>query len=272
MSVTKSVSVSKVSVKMGDVREEGRDLGLGLGPELDPSLYLPIVNPRVTQQPPATFLRYLLDQLQQVAAVNTDLNMNHVANDVHYQLVYKDDTDYYSDYDLDHLSDEYLDYLYQIYDDLDNDLTYYDDDASYVDNDSQVVVALQEEYNDVDTAVHRSEQAQGRALDTEEGVAEQLFENVVAPASNEVTDVAVNKLEYVDKFLNISKQEVKDEATETTIEDFVVELKSTNNSDVYIKIGIFITVSLAVLVMTGNDENIHYSSDVGSFLVSLSLR
>ena len=46
-----------------------------------------------------------LDQLQQVAAVNTDLNMNHVANDVHYQLVYKDDTDYYSDYDLDHLSD-----------------------------------------------------------------------------------------------------------------------------------------------------------------------
>jgi len=250
MSVTKSVSVSKVSVKMGDVREEGRDLGLGLGPELDPSLYLPIVNPRVTQQPPATFLRYLLDQLQQVAAVNTDLNMNHVANDVHYQLVYKDDTDYYSDYDLDHLSDEYLDYLYQIYDDLDNDLTYYDDDASYVDNDSQVVVALQEEYNDVDTAVHRSEQAQGRALDTEEGVAEQLFENVVAPASNEVTDVAVNKLEYVDKFLNISKQEVKDEATETTIEDFVVELKSTNNSDVYIKIGIFITVSLAVLVMT----------------------
>merc|ERR1712223_1451949 len=127
---------------------------------------------------------------------------------------------------------------------------YYDDNASYVDNDSQVVVALQEEYNDVDTAVHRSEQAQGRALDTVEGVAEQLFENVVAPASNEVTDVAVNKLEYVDKFLNISKQEVKDEATETTIEDFVVELKSTNNSDIYIKIGIFITVSLAVLVMT----------------------
>ena len=139
--VTKSVSVSKVSVKMGDVREEGRDLGLGLGPELDPSLYLPIVNPRVTQQPPATFLRYLLDQLQQVAAVNTDLNMNHVANDVHYQLVYKDDTDYYSDYDLDHMSDEYLDYLYQIYGDLDNDLTYYDDDASYVDNDSAPTTA-----------------------------------------------------------------------------------------------------------------------------------
>merc|ERR1711894_10124 len=44
------------------------------------------------------------------------------------------------------------------------------------------------------------------------------------------------------------------EATETTIEDFVVdvELKSTNNnSDIYIKIGIFITVSLAVLIMTG---------------------
>merc|ERR1712079_710789 len=174
-------------------------------------------------------LRYLLDQLQQVAAVSvgSEGGEEHPQDSDEYQLVYRDE-DYYSDYNLDHLSDDYLDYLYQIYDDLDNDLTYYDDDASYVDNDSQVVVALQEEYNDVDTAVHRSEQAQGRALDTEEGVAEQLFENVVAPAPNEVTDVAVNKLEYVDKFLNISKQEVKDEATETTIKDFVVELKSTN--------------------------------------------
>ena len=74
----------------------------------------------------------------------------------------------------------------------------------------------------------------------------QLFENVVPPVSDEVTaGTVVNKLEYVDKFLNISKEETREETTETTIEDFVVdvELKSTNNnSDIYIKIGIFITV------------------------------
>ena len=55
-----------------------------------------------------------------------------------YQLVYRDE-DYYSDYNLDHLSDDYLDYLYQIYDDLDNEITYYDDDL-YDDNDAAAAV------------------------------------------------------------------------------------------------------------------------------------
>merc|ERR1712064_214954 len=84
------------------------------------------------------------------------------------------------------------------------------------------------------------------------GITEQLVDNIVAPIAEEVTaDTVNNKLEYVDKFLNTSKEEVKEETMETTIEDFVVELKSTNNSDVYVKIAIFITVTLAVLIMTG---------------------
>merc|ERR1712032_175644 len=80
----------------------------------------------------------------------------------------------------------------------------------------------------------------------------QLFENVVPPVSDEVTaGTVVNKLEYVDKFLNISKiEETREETTETTIEDFVVDVEllktsTNNNSDIFIKI------SLAVLVMTG---------------------
>merc|ERR1712032_926281 len=182
-----------------------------------------------------------------------------------YQLVYKDEAepDYYSDYGLDHLSDEYLDYLYQIYDDLDNGITYYD--TEYVDNDATQLVNRDRD----DGAISISGEAEGRVL-LEEDITEkqeqqhitepegQLFENVVPPVSDEVTaGTVVNKLEYVDKFLNISKiEETREETTETTIEDFVVDVEllktsTNNNSDIYIKIGIFITVSLAVLVMTG---------------------
>merc|ERR1711868_20797 len=250
--VSSTVSVSKVSVKkdvsVGSERSlHGFEHNLNNN-YLGDVVSLPIVNPRVAQ-PPDNFLQQLLDQLQQVASVSVAVdNLDHAeavanniddADDVHYQLVYKDDEDYYSDYDqydLDHLSDEYLDYLYQIYDEMNNDITYFVDE---------------------DSTISRSEQAKGRALDVEEDITEQLFENVVAPASEEVVvvaaggDIVTNKLEYVDKFLNISKEEVKEETTET-IEDFVVEeLKHSNNSDVYIKIGIFITVSLAVLIMTG---------------------
>merc|ERR1712110_75718 len=271
MVVSKAMSVSKVSVKMGDVTEEvensRQDRSLnGLGNALlDSALYdiydnvasLPIVNPRVTTQPPETFLRQLLEQLQQVSSVNVGSG----AQLSDYQLVYKDDAaeDYYSDYSLDHLTDEYLDYLYQIYDDLDNEITYYDDDTEYVDNDAAALVTVNRDDDDLSGAISRSGAAEGRVLDTEEeDIAEpegQLFESVVPPVSDELpAGTVVNKLEYVDKFLNISKEETREEATETTIEDFVVdvELKSTNNnSDIYIKIGIFITVSLAVLIMTG---------------------
>merc|ERR1712227_251986 len=273
--VSSTVSVSKVSVKkdvsVGSERSlHGFEHNLNNN-YLGDVVSLPIVNPRVAQ-PPDNFLQQLLDQLQQVASVSVAVdNLDHAeavtnniddADDVHYQLVYKDDEDYYSDYDqydLDHLSDEYLDYLYQIYDEMNNDITYFDDDTENVVNpEAEAVVILHEDYLDEDSTISRSEQAKGRALDVEEDITEQLFENVVAPASEEVVvvaaaggDIVTNKMEYVDKFLNISKEEVKEETTET-IEDFVVEeLKHSNNSDVYIKIGIFITVSLAVLIMTG---------------------
>jgi len=256
--VSKSVSVSKVSVKMGDVTEVSRqDRSLNT---LENSLYdglysvasLPIVNERVTQ-PPESLLRHLLDQLQQVASVSVG------SEAADYTLVYKDETepDYYSDYGLDHLSDEYLDYLYQIYDDLDNGITYYD--TEYVDNDATQLVTVNRDQDDLSGAISRSGEAEGRAV-LEEDITEpegQLFENVVPPVSDEVTaGTVVNKLEYVDKFLNISKEETREETTETTIEDFVVDVEllktsTNNNSDIYIKIGIFITVSLAVLVMTG---------------------
>merc|ERR1712012_520893 len=274
--VSSTVSVSKVSVKK-DVSVASQRSLHGYENDLNNNylgdvVSLPIVNPRVAT-PPDNFLQQLLDQLQQVAAVSVagasdgvdaaEAVANNIDDDVHYQLVYKDDEDYYSDYDqydLDHLSDEYLDYLYQIYDEMNNDITYFDDDTENVVNpEAEAVVILHEDYLDEDSTISRSEQAKGRALDVKEDITEQLFENVVAPASEEVVvvaaaaggDIVTNKLEYVDKFLNISKEEVKEETTET-IEDFVVEeLKHSNNSDVYIKIGIFITVSLAVLIMTG---------------------
>merc|ERR1711936_764211 len=94
----------------------------------------------------------------------------------------------------------------------------------------------------------------------EEDVTE-LFDNVVAPGVAEVAVLSsqpvnsvVNK--FVDKFLNISREEEvrEDNSPETTmVEDFVVDvaLTASDNSDIYIKIGIFITVSLAVLIMTG---------------------
>jgi len=200
------------------------------------------------------FCSILLDQLNQVSAVNVDNDaFNYVADDdTNYQLMYKDE-EYFSDYDLDHLSDEYLDYLYQIYDDMSNALSLYDDIADdVVDDSAPVINILEENNNDFGEAFSRSKQAEGRSLDPEEEITEQLVDNIVAPIAEEVTaDIVNNKLEYVDKFLNASKEEVKEETTETTIEDFVVELKSTNNSDVYIKIAIFITVTLAVLIMTG---------------------
>ena len=272
--VSSTVSVSKVSVKKDVSVASERSLH-GFENNLNNNylgdvVSLPIVNPRVAA-PPDNFLQQLLDQLQQVAEVSVasdgldgaEAVVNDIDDDVHYQLVYRDDEDYYSDYDqydLDHLSDEYLDYLYQIYDEMNNDITYFDDDTENVVNpEAEAVVILHEDYVDEDSTISRSEQAKGRALDVEEDITEQLFENVVAPVSEEVVvvaapsggDIVTNKLEYVDKFLNISKEEVKEETTET-IEDFVVEeLKHSNNSDVYIKIGIFITVSLAVLIMTG---------------------
>jgi len=284
MVVSKSVSVSKVSVKMGDVTEQGERGDLNnLETFLDPALYdaygvasLPIVNPRATDQSqlsmrptdqsqhPEMLLRYLLDQLQQVATVSVGSEggeEQYPQDSDEYQLVYRDE-DYYSDYNLDHLSDDYLDYLYQIYDDLDNEITYYDDDDLYDDNDAAAAVSIIQK-DHLSGAFSRSGEAEGRALEEdvrEEDVTE-LYDNVVAPGVAEVAVVSsrpVNSVvkNYVDKFLNISREEEvkEDNSPETTmVEDFVVDvaLTASDNSDVYIKIGIFITVSLAVLIMTG---------------------
>ena len=224
-------------------------------------------------QPPESLLRHLLEQLQQVASVSVGSEAP-----ADYQLVYKDEAepDYYSDYGLDHLSDEYLDYLYQIYDDLDNGITYYD--TEYVDNDATQLV--NRDQDDLSGAISRSGEAEGRAV-LEEDITEpegQLFENVVPPVSDEVTaGTVVNKLEYVDKFLNISKiEETREETTETTIEDFVVDVEllktsTNNNSDIYIKIGIFITVSLAVLVMTGKWTHLRFERHPSVHLLFLNM-
>jgi len=281
--VSQSVSVSKVSVKMGEVRDrEGRNLvGRSLNSE-DSSYFseptfnsnylspvdLPIVNPRVAQQPQQlpqapvsfhdSFLAQLLEQLSAVANVTVSDNpfpaYNDIAlpaqDDAEYQLVYKDD--YLSDYDLDRMSDDYLNYLYEIYDDLGADLTYYDDVIDTIDNVNDVVeavVKVEEVNNNLAEAFSRSEAVNGRALDeepvAEEEVIEIALENV-APASEEI----VNKLEYVDK----SIEEVNEEATEHTIEDLVVQQVTASNyddTDLYIKIGIFVCVSIAVLVVSG---------------------
>merc|ERR1711941_205717 len=78
-----------------------------------------------------------------------------------------------------------------------------------------------------------------------------------APGVAEVAVVSSQPVNsVVNKFVSISREEEvrEDSSPETTmVEDFVVDvaLTASDNSDIYIKIGIFITVSLAVLIMTG---------------------
>merc|ERR1712172_420715 len=94
-----------------------------------------------------------------------------------------------------------------------NGISYYD--TEYVDNDATQLVNR----DDLSGAISISGEAEGRVL-LEEDITEkqeqqhitepegQLFENVLPPVSDEVTaGTVVNKLEYVDKFLNISKIE-----------------------------------------------------------------
>ena len=176
MVVSQSVSVSKVSVKMGDVSDGSRSLNTIENNNfnnnyLSEVVSLPIVNPRVAH-PPQSYLQHLLEQLNQIATVNVGDYDAHVDNDVEYQLVYKDDSDYISDYELDQLSDEYLDYLYQMYDDIGNVLSFYDDTVI-----NEAEPEIHEYDDDMDSAVIRSEMAIGRALDPEEDITEQLFEN-----------------------------------------------------------------------------------------------
>merc|ERR1712154_118884 len=101
----------------------------------------------------------------------------------------------------------------------------------------------------------RSEGPSGRTVDVEEEFSEQLFENGSLTAAHLLTEEPhiASKDKLVDKFFNVSKQ--TSDVAGTKHEDFsstTKKLKSSHdNSDVYIKIGIFITVTIAVLLVTG---------------------
>ena len=238
--ISKSVSVSKVSVKVGDVRiarnyEENENL-------IDH--HPPVLNPRASQ-PVDKIINHFLKQLRYFASIDADRQTGDNLGDDEDHLYGTDhdhEDDYYSDYV--HPSDDYLNYLYEMYNNIGED--YYDETV--------VEEILGDNNNNLDEDFNRSEESSGSIEDFEEEFTEQLFENGslvdVGLVIEEPVTANKDKLDFADKFLNVSK--LKDDEDGVTIEDFVVELKSTNNnSDVYIKIGIFITVTIAVLIMTG---------------------
>ena len=226
--VSKSVSVSKVSVKVGDV-------SIARNYDHQPP---PVLNPRASQSVD-NLINQFLEQLRLTVPASVQ------PEETQYQLGYgtEDEEDYYSDYL--HPSDDYLDYLYEMYNSIGDD--YYqetDGEEKLGDNANN----LYEEFS-------RSEDPSGRTVDVEEEFSEQLFENGSLTAAHLLIEEPhiASKDKLVDKFFNVSKQTGDDAGT--TSEDFSStrkKLKSNNdNSDVYIKIGIFITVTLTVLIVTG---------------------
>ena len=239
--ISKSVSVSKVSVKVGDVRIARRyELEDEENQNLIDHHHPPVLNPRASQ-PMDRIINHFLEQLRYFASIEAD-RQTLGDDEVHlYGTDENHEDDYYSDYS--HPSDEYLDYLYEIYDSSGEDY-YHETVVNEIPGDDN---------NDLDKEFTRSDESIGSSEDFEEEFSEQLFENGslvgVGPVTEEPATVNRDKLDFADKFLNVSK--VRDDEAGVTIEDFVVELKSTKNSDVFIKIGIFITVTVAVLIMTG---------------------
>merc|ERR1711997_712735 len=224
--VSKSVSVSKVSVKVGDV---------SIARNYDHQ-HPPVLNPRASQ-PVDNLINQFLEQLRLTAAGSLQPE----------ETLYQDEEDYYSDYL--HPSDDYLNYLYEMYS-IGDDYYQETDGEEKLGDDAN---NLYEEFN-------RSKDPSGRTVDVEEEFSEQLFENGSLTAAHLLTEEPhiaskdrLELLELADKFFNVSKQ-TGDEAG-TKHEDFSStrkKLKSSNdNSDVYIKIGIFITVTIAVLLVTG---------------------
>ena len=242
--ISKSVSVSKVSVKVGDVRIARRyELEDEENQNLIDHPHPPVLNPRASQ-PMDKIINHFLEQLRYFASIEADRQTEANLGDDEVHLYGTDEDhedDYYSDYI--HPSDEYLDYLYEIYDNSGEDY-YHETVVNEIPGDDN---------NDLDKEFTRSEESSGSSEDFEEEFSEQLFENGSLVGVGLVTEEPVtanrDKLDFADKFLNVSK--VRDDEAGVTIEDFVVELKSTKNSDVFIKIGIFITVTVAVLIMTG---------------------
>jgi len=230
--VSKSVSVSKVSVKVG---------GVSIARNYDHQhQHPPVLNPRASQ-PVDNLINQFLEQLRLTAPGSAQ------QGETQHQLVYgtEDEEDYYSDYL--HPSDDYLNYLYEMYNSIGDD--YYED--------TEAEEKVGDNANNLYEEFSRSEDPSGRTVDVEEEFSEQLFESGPLTAVHLMVEephtASKDKVELVDKFFNVSKQ-TGDKAG-TTSEDFsstTKKLKSSNdNSDVYIKIGIFITVTITVLLVTG---------------------
>ena len=195
----------------------------------------PVLNPRASQ-PLDNLINQFLEQLRLTSG------------ETQYQLDYgpEAEEDYYSDYL--HPGDDYLNYLYEMYNTIGDDY--------YQETDGEEKVG--DNLNNLLEEFSRSKDPSGRPVDVEEEFSEQLFENGSLTATHllieEPRTASKDKLELGDKFFNASQQ-TGDKAG-TTSEDFsstTKKLSPTNaNSDVYIKIGIFITVTIAVLLVTGN--------------------
>jgi len=228
--VSKSVSVSKVSVKVGDV---------SIARNYDHQ-HPPVLNPRASQ-PLDNLINQFLEQLRLTSSPSAQ------SEETQYQLAYGPEAgeDYYSDYL--HPGDDYLNYLYEMYNSIGDDY--------YEETDGEEKVA--DNLNNLLEEFSRSKDPSGRPVDVEEEFSEQLFENGSLTATHllieEPQTASKDKLELGDKFFNASQQ-TSDKA-ETTSEDFSSSAKKLSptsaNSDVYIKIGIFITVTIAVLLVTG---------------------
>ena len=229
--VSKSVSVSKVSVKVGDV---------SIARNYDHQ-HPPVLNPRASQ-PLDNLINQFLEQLRLTSSPSAQ------SEETQYQLAYGPEgvEDYYSDYL--HPGDDYLNYLYEMYNTIGDDY--------YEETDGEEKVA--DNLNNLLGEFSRSKDPSGRPVDVEEEFSEQLFENGSLTATHllieEPQTASKDKLELGDKFFNASQQTV--DKAETTNEDFSSSAKKLSptsaNSDVYIKIGIFITVTIAVLLVTGN--------------------
>jgi len=193
----------------------------------------PVLNPRASQ-PGDNLINQFLQQLR-------------LPGETQYQLAYgtEDQEDYYSDYL--HPSDDYLNYLYEMYNSIGEDY--------YEETDSEE--KLGDNANNLHQEFSRSKGPSGRSVDVEEEFSEQLFENGSLTALHLLEEephiASKDKLELVDKFVNVSEQ--TGDNTGRQNQDFSSTRKklksSTDNSDVYIKIGIFITVTIAVLLATG---------------------
>ena len=218
MRVSKSVSVSKVSVKVGDVRVAAEE------PQED----LLVTN----------YWKNLLFQLNSI---------NHAQNsDIDYQLIYKDD--YFDSDELDNLSDDYLNYLYDIYDEI--DYVYNSDSASLeaIQNDNELAPSAQT----AEILVEDNKKSEVLEAETNK----QLITNTENEKFKNIFDLNIKAIPILHERATTEKytttEQPEPEMVKTEERAFMVEITGTEGDvDVYIKIGIFVTISAAVLVVSG---------------------